>query len=51
MVTKSKSEKKQVKIGKLNKETVKDLTPKEAKKIKGGASMKPTAATGGGCQF
>lgn len=37
MVTKSKSAKKQVKVGKLNKETVKVLTAKDAKKVKGGA--------------
>jgi hypothetical protein len=39
MVTKSKSAKKPVKVGKLklNKDTVKDLTAKDAKKVKGGA--------------
>lgn len=41
MVTKSKSAKKPVKVGKLklNKETVKDLTAKDAKKVKGGAGL------------
>ena len=45
MVTKSKAEGKKGKIQvgnlKLNKETVKDLTPQESKKIKGGASDHP----------
>ena len=39
MVTKLKPTQKQVKVGKLklNKETVKDLTANDAKKVKGGA--------------
>lgn len=51
MVTKSKSAKKQVKIGKLklNKETVKDLSKLDAKAVKGGAtaSCAPTACQRG----
>lgn len=41
MVTKSKPTQKQVKVGKLklNKETVKDLTANDAKKVKGGAAL------------
>lgn len=40
MVTKRKAAKKQVKVGKLklNKETLKDLTVEDAKKVKGGAA-------------
>ena len=48
MVTKkSKPTQKNVKLGKLNfkKETVKDLSPKEAKKIKGGGSGTSVVAT------
>jgi hypothetical protein len=39
MVAKNKSAKKQVKVGKLKlkKETVKQLTPADARKVKGGA--------------
>ena len=41
MVTKRKTAKKQVKVGKLklNKETLKDLSSKDAKKVKGGAAI------------
>jgi hypothetical protein len=47
------SEKKgRVKIGKLqvNKETVKDLTDKEAEQIKGGNPTQPTQVNGFGCK-
>jgi hypothetical protein len=48
MVTKNKAEGKKgkIKVGnlKLKKETVKNLTPQESKKIKGGASDHPLCA-------